>query len=144
MISLAAWIVWLHLLAMAAWLGGGAAQLLAVLPSVKTDPAMVGPARRIQFLTSRAMEAVILTGILNFVLRGLASHWVFSRGFVAMLSLKVILVIVMAVLHFWMGLAWKSGSGGATVALQRARLALPTQLVVGAVAALLGLGLRSV
>ena len=144
MISVASWIVWLHLLAIAAWLGGGAVLRLAILPAVGEGGEMAGAARRAHFLTSRAMEAVIITGVLNLLLRGTASDWVFSQGFTAMLSLKVLLVIVMVGLQIWMGLAWKAEGGPLDAAVGRARAALPIQLLLGAVAVLLGLGVRSV
>jgi hypothetical protein len=143
-ISVATWIVWLHLLGMAAWLGGAAAQLLATLPAIGEGGGMTGGARRAHFLTSRAMEVVFLTGILNVVLRGMASGWFFSTAFVAMLSLKITLVVVMAGLQVWMGLAWKREGKAASAATRRARVALTVQLILGAAAALLGLGVRSV
>ena len=90
------------------------------------------------------MEAVIITGVLNLLLRGVGSDWVFSQGFTAMLSLKVLLVIVMAGLQVWMGLAWKGEGGPLDVAVRRARAGLTLQLLLGAAAVLLGLGVRSV
>lgn len=144
MISIATWIVWLHLLAIATWLGGGAVLRLAILPAVGEGGEMAGAARRAHFLTSRAMEAVIITGILNVLLRGMGSDWAFSQGFVAMLSIKVLLVIVMAGLQVWMGLAWKLAGGPVAVAVRRARAGLTLQLLLGAAAVLLGLGVRSV
>ena len=144
MISVAMWIVWLHLLGMAMWLGGAAAQLFAILPAAKADASMVGAPRRAQFLTSRAMEAVIITGFLNIIMRGLGSDWVFSRGFIAMLSIKIVLVLVMAGLQLWMGLAWRGEGVALDTAIRKARTALPIQLLLGAVALLLGLGVRSV
>lgn len=144
MISVASWIVWLHLLGIAAWLGGAAVQLLAILPAVGAEGEMAGAARRAHFLTSRAMEAVIITGILNVVLRGMESDWIFGQGFVVMLSIKVLLVIVMVGLQVWMGLAWKREGGPVDVAARRARAALTLQLLLGAAAVLLGLGVRSV
>ncbi|MFI5342096.1 MAG: hypothetical protein ACHQ7N_19945 [Candidatus Methylomirabilales bacterium] len=144
MINAPTWIVWLHLLGVAAWLGGAAVQLLAILPAVGAEGDMAGAARRAHFLTSRAMEIVVLTGLFNVLLRGAESDWVFSRGFVGMLSIKVLLVIVMAGLQVWMGLAWKREGGPVAVAVRRARAALKIQLLLGAAAVLLGLGVRSV
>jgi hypothetical protein len=143
MISVATWIVWLHLLAVAAWLGGAAVQLLAVLPAMGVGGEMAGAARRAHFLTSRGMETVIITGILNVLLRGLASGGAFSRGFVAMLSAKLLLVVLMVGLQVWMGILWKREEGSLSVAVRRARTALTLQLILGAVAVLLGLGVRS-
>lgn len=144
MISVASWVVWLHLLGIAAWLGGAAVQRLAILPAAEAESGMAGAARRAQFLTSRAMEAVIITGVLNLLLRGMGSDWVFSRGFTAMLTIKLILVAVMVGLQLWMGQAWKREGGPVDVAVRRARAGLTLQLLLGAVAVLLGLGVRSV
>lgn len=144
MIGVATWIVWLHLLAVAAWLGGAATLLFAILPAVGKGGDGPGAARRTHFLTSRAMEAVILTGILNVLLRGMGSGWVFSRAFTGMLSLKILLVIAMAGLQVWVGLAWKREGSPLDVAVRRSRAALTLQLLLGAAAVLLGLGVRSV
>jgi hypothetical protein len=144
MISLASWIVWLHLLGIAAWLGGAAVQLLVILPAVGAEGEMASAARRAHFLTSRAMEAVIITGILNLLLRGMGSDWVFSRGFMAMLTIKLVLVAVMVGLQVWMGLAWKAEGVPVHIAVRRARASLTLQLLLGAAAVLLGLGVRSV
>ena len=51
MISLATWILWVHILAVAVWLGAAAAVLVAILPAAD-DPR--GAAQRAHFLTSRA------------------------------------------------------------------------------------------
>ena len=144
MISTATWVVWLHLLATAVWLGGGAALLLAILPGMGEGRGAEAAARRAHFLTSRAMEAVVVTGILNVLLRGMGSGAGFSRGFVAMLSVKIVLVFVMAGLQVWMGVAWKREGDALGGAVRRARGALTAQLVLGALAVLLGLGVRSV
>jgi hypothetical protein len=144
MISVASWIVWLHLLGIAAWLGGAAVQLLAILPAVGAEGEMTGVARHAHFLTSRAMEAVIITGVLNLLLRGMGSDWIFSRGFMAMLTIKLVLVAVMVGLQVWMGLAWKAEGVPVDIAVRRARTSLILQLLLGAAAVLLGLGVRSV
>ena len=144
MISVATWIVWLHLLAVAAWLGGAAVLRLAILPDLAGEAPAAAAAKRARFLTSRAIEVVVITGILNVLLRGMASGMAFSRVFLAMLSIKMVLVIVMAALQVWMGIAWKREGDAGSIAARRSRGALTAQLVLGAVAVLLGLGLRSV
>ena len=142
MISGSTWIVWLHLLAAAMWLGGVMVTLGAILP-VSRDEAGRAAAKLALFLTSRAMEAAVVTGVLNVVLRVMASG-ASSRGFVAMLSVKVSLVVVMAALQVWVGIAWKRPGADVATAARRARVGLPILLVVGAVVVLLGLGVRSV
>ena len=140
MISLATWVLWVHILSAALWLGGAATVLVAILPA--PEMARADAARRSQFLTSRAMEVLILTGLLNILLKGWAGSFALSAGFFGMLSLKTAIVAVMAFLQFWMSAAWTRAGAGDGHALRRARVGLSTQCVLGAVAALLGLGLR--
>ncbi len=142
MISLATWILWVHILAAAVWLGGAAAMAAAVLPAAGAAGAAVG--RRVHFLTSRGMELVFLTGLVNVLLKGLQSSFTLGPGFFAMLSLKMVLLVGMAALQVWLGGMWRRAGGGAVAAPGRARVGLSLQCVLGAVAALLGLGLRVV
>jgi hypothetical protein len=100
--------------------------------------------RRVHFLTSRAMEALVLTGLLNVLLKVAQSDFALSRGFFAMLSVKMALLVVMGALQIWMGVAWRAGQPEEPVAWRRARLGLAVQCAFGAVAGLLGLGLRAV
>lgn len=142
MISLATWILWVHILAAAVWLGGAAVVLTAILPAA--EGARAAAARRAHFLTSRAMEILVLTGLLNILMKGVQSSLTLSSGFFAMLSIKMGLLVVMAGVQIWMGAAWRSAAEGAEDATRRARLGLPIQCLFGAVAVLLGLGLRAV
>lgn len=141
MISGATWILWVHLLAVALWLGGDAVLLGAVLPGAGKE-ASAAVARRAHFLTSRAMEVLVITGVLNVLLRGLAGQMVFSRGFYAMLTVKMALLLGMAGLQIWMGLVWKRQDLDVLAASRKARVGLGIQLLLGAVAVLLGMGLR--
>jgi hypothetical protein len=61
-----------------------------------------------------------------------------------MLTIKLVLVAMMVGLQVWMGLAWKREGGPVDVAVRRARAVLTLQLLLGAAAVLLGLGVRSV
>ena len=142
MIDLTTWILWVHILAASVWLGAGAAVLIAVLPTA--EEARTTAARRAHFLTSRAMEILILTGLLNILAKGVQSGLTLSPGFFAMLSLKMALLVAMAALQVWMGVAWRRAETGAAVPTRRARIGLSCQCFFGAVAALLGLGLRAV
>jgi hypothetical protein len=125
------------------WLGGTIVILGAILP-VSRDEVGREAAKRALFLTSRAMEAAVVTGVLNVLLRVMASGGAFSRGFIAMLSVKVGLVVVMAALQVWVGITWKRPVADVVTAVRRARVGLTVLLVVGAVVLLLGLGVRSV
>lgn len=142
MISLATWILWVHILAAAVWLGGAAAVLTAVLPAA--EGARVVVARRAHFLTSRAMELLVLTGLLNILAKGVQTSLTLSAGFFAMLSLKMALLLVMAALQIGMGAAWRRAGEGSGDPTRRARISLSIQCLFGAVAVLLGLGLRAV
>jgi len=144
MIHAGIWIGWLHLLGGAVWVGGNSVVLWALL-SEAGDGARPGEAvRRAHALTSRAMELVVVTGIVNVFLRGMASGMVFSRGFVGMLTVKVLLVLVMAGVQVWVGILWKRQTGSIQPGGGRARAALALQVGLGAIVLLLGLGVRSV
>ncbi len=142
MISLATWILWVHILAAALWLGGATTMLVAILPAA--EEARAAAMRRAHFLTSRAMEILVLSGLLNVLLKGLESNFTLGRGFFGMLSLKMALLLVMGALQIWMGAAWRQVGDRPVDAAGRARIGLVTQCVLGALAALLGLGLRAV
>jgi uncharacterized membrane protein len=139
-ISLETWVLWVHILAAAAWLGGAATALVAILPAA--GEARAAAMRRAHFLTSRAMEILVLTGLLNVLLKGMESNFTLGRGFFGMLSLKMFLLVIMGALQIWMGAAWRRDADPGPYAARRARLGLATQCALGAVAALLGLGLR--
>ena len=139
MISGAMWILWVHLLAVALWLGGDAVLLGAILPAMGKE-ASAATARRAHFLTSRAMEVLVITGILNVLVLGLRNQMAFSQGFYAMLAVKMALLFGMAGLQVWMGLAWKRPDVAA--AARKSRIGLSVQLLLGALAVLLGMGLR--
>jgi hypothetical protein len=141
MISLATWILWVHILAAGLWMGG-AAVILATLGPAGT--LAVGLLRRAQFVTSRAMEVLVLTGLLNVLVKGAGTEFAFQAGFFAMLALKMGFLACMAGLQIWMVLALRRGGSDVVGLIRRARLGLGLQLVLGAVASLLGLGLRAV
>jgi len=71
------------------------------------------------------------------------SSFTLSPGFFAMLALKMVLLLVMAALQIWMGAAWRRAGEGSGDATRRARISLSVQCLFGAVAVLLGLGLRA-
>jgi hypothetical protein len=140
-ISIEHWVLWIHILGVAAWLGGAAVTLFAVLPI--DGGFRAAAARRAHFLTSRAMEIVVLTGLLNVILKGRETGYALGAGFFAMLSIKMALLVAMAVFQIWMGLAWKRAQESESPA-RTARLGLAAQCLLGAVAVLLGIGLRAV
>lgn len=142
MIGVTTWILWVHILAASVWLGAAAAVLAAVLPAPEAARAVA--ARRAHFLTSRAMEILILSGLLNILAKGAQSSLTLNPGFFAMLSLKMVLVAAMAALQVWMGAGWRRADVEAARPTRRAGIGLWLQCVFGAVAALVGLGLRAV
>jgi hypothetical protein len=102
----------------------------------------MGAASRGHFLTSRAMEVLILTGILNIVVRGMATGLTYGATFFGLIALKTLLFVLMAALQLWMGMGWRRvGPEEVAAAARRARLGLPLQLVMGAGAALAGLAI---
>ncbi len=138
MISMAMWILWVHILAAAVWLGGALTSLVAVLPV--EGRAGLATLRRAHFLTSRGMEVVILTGLLNVLVKGAESQFALSVGFYAMLGIKMALLSIMAAIQIRIGLAWRQADGPGGALPGRVGLAILCGL--GALAALLGLGLR--
>jgi putative copper export protein len=137
MISLASWILWVHILAASVWIGGATGLRFAALPL--EDLAVC---RRLHFLTSRAMELLILTGLLNILVRGFAYGGSFSTPFFAMLTVKMGLLVAMAALQIWMGASWREAEPFSRPG--RFRIGLLLQCLLGALAVLLGLGLRAV
>jgi hypothetical protein len=121
---------------------GGAAVILATLGPAGS--LAVDLLRRAQFVTSRAMEVLVLTGLLNVLVKGAASEFAFQAGFFAMLAVKMAFLAVMVGLQLWMIAAVRRGGTDLASTVRRARLGLGLQLVLGAVASLLGLGLRTV
>jgi uncharacterized membrane protein len=140
-ISTENWVLWVHLLAVATWLGGAAVTLAAILP-IEGDSRRAA-ARRAHFVTSRAMEIVVLTGLLNVVIKGHESAYALSTGFFAMLSIKMALLLVMAGLQVWMGIAWRRNVESRPP-VRTARIGLAAQCGLGALAVLIGIGLRVV
>jgi uncharacterized membrane protein len=137
-------ILWVHVLAAACWLGGAAMISLALLPALAdgAPAACAAAASRGHFLTSRAMEILVLTGILNIVVRGVATELTYGAPFFGMIALKTLLFVLMAALQLWMGMGWRrAGPEEVAAAARRARLGLPLQLVLGAGAALAGLAI---
>jgi putative copper export protein len=141
MISLPTWILWVHLLGASAWLGGAAVLLAAILPGKGDERTEM--ARRAHFLTSRAMEVVVLTGVINILVHGWETGLIYSAAYFGMLSVKMALLVVMAGLQVWMGAAWRRAGAG-DLAARRARLGVSIQLALGAAATLLGMGIRTV
>ncbi len=138
MIGLPVWILWVHILSAAVWIGGAAGQLENLHVGYAT-----GAGRRLHFITTCGMEVLVLTGILNIIVRAAAFNASFSAGFFAMLSIKMALFVVMAGLQVWMGFGWRQHDESSRFPLARLRTCLILQLVLGAVAVLLGLGVRA-
>jgi hypothetical protein len=130
-ISLETWVLWVHILAAAAWLGGAATMLVAILPA--PEDALAAAMRRAHFLTSRAMEMLVLTGLLNILLKGLDSNFTLGRGFFGMLSLKMALLVIMGGLQIWMRAAWRRDGDPGPQAARRARLGLSIQCLCAAI-----------
>ena len=138
MIGLPVWILWVHILSAAVWIGGAAGQLENLRAAQTRDTG-----RRLHFLTSRAMEVLVLTGMLNIIVRAVAYNASFSAAFFAMLSIKMALFAVMGGLQLWMGMGWRPQEEPTRFSPERLQVCLILQLVLGAIAVLLGLGVRA-
>jgi len=138
MIRLATWILWVHILAAAVWIGGTAGQLEDLLAASTTDSG-----RRLHRLTSRAMEVLLVSGVLNIIVRAVSFNASFGPPFFAMLSVKMALFAIVAGLQIWMGLIWRQQDVPDRLPLAKLRACLILQLVFGAIAVLLGLGVRA-
>ncbi|HET7853038.1 MAG TPA: hypothetical protein VFM04_01075 [Candidatus Methylomirabilis sp.] len=156
-------ILWLHVLAAITWVGG-MVFLLAVLaplfhgtlPAREEIQIAYGAGRRYQFVVARAMEVLLVTGILAIVFRGGKGAGV-SHGFWQILALKVLGFLVMAALQTWQRISMNrqlaplliAGGGGILGEQQwRAILSRMTQVTrwnlgIGVVMVLLGLLLRA-
>jgi putative copper export protein len=137
-------ILWVHVLAAAGWLGGAAVLCLALQPALAegAPAACLAAASRGHFLTSRAMEVLVLTGVLNIVVRGIATNLTYGTAFFGLIALKTLLFVLMAGLQVWMGMGWRQARPEEiATAIRRARLGWPLQIVLGAGAVLAGLGI---
>lgn len=153
-------ILWIHVLAAIAWLGGMLFFLVVLFPLFRgTFPAReeiqiaYAAGTRYQFVVARAMELVLLTGIVSIFTRGWGD---FSQGFWAILGLKVVGFAVMVGLQTWQRISMNrqlapmliAGGGGVlgerqwrAIQYRMARVTWLT-LAIGAAAVLLGLMLR--
>ena len=141
---MAIWILWVHVLAAAVWLGGAAVLRLAILPALAggAPAACAAAGARTHFVISRAMEVLVLTGILNILVRGVATNLTFGNPFFGMIALKSLVFVLMGALQFWMGMGWRQAQPEDLAdAVRRARIGLPLQLGLGALGVLLGLGI---
>ncbi|MFQ5881880.1 MAG: hypothetical protein ACE5I9_05340 [Candidatus Methylomirabilales bacterium] len=156
-------ILWIHLLAAIAWLGGMFFFLVVLSPLFHgTFPAReeiqiaYAAGRRYQFVTARAMELLLLTGIFNVVSRGLVGEDLFRRNFLTILGLKLVGFLLMAGLGMWQRISVNqhlapliiAGSGGVLGEREwhaiRSRMTWVTRLSlgIGVVVVFLGLMLR--
>ncbi len=92
-------ILWLHALSGAVWIGAAACFVIAALAlSAGSDEqrdfaARVAP--RIVALSAGAAGLLLVTGVLNFTLAGIARGFHFSTVFGAILAAKVVLFVAM-------------------------------------------------
>lgn len=155
-------ILWIHVLAAVAWLGGMFYSLVVLSPLFRgTFPAReeiqiaYAAGRRYQFVAARAMELVLVTGFAGIVSRAWGARGG-SPWFWTIVGLKVLGFAVMAGLQTWQRISMNrelapmliAGGGGILGERQwrslQSRMTRVTQLnlVIGAVVVLLGLMLR--
>lgn len=98
-------LLWIHLLSAAVWVGGFAFSLLLFTSfkqagqTAEQLPFLQRIEKGLHFTRSRAMELLLITGIFNFVARGMASGFQFSPAFYPVLAAKLILFVVMFALQ---------------------------------------------
>lgn len=103
--TLRLFLLWLHLLSAAVLVGGFTFSLLLFASWKRAGQTeeqlelLQRVERGVSFSLSRAMELLLLTGIFNFVVRGMASGFHFSPAFYPVLAVKLILFLVMFVIQ---------------------------------------------
>ena len=103
--------LWLHLVSVTAWVGGILFFLSVFGPAVHALPAASGiqaldkGRRRFQSLSWIAIHLALFTGIVNFVLRGIAAGWAFDPAYNWTLAVKLFLFLAMLFHHSLQ--AWK-------------------------------------
>lgn len=97
-------VLWLHLLGVAVWLGGMLFLLMVLaplfdgtLPAREEMQIAYAAGRRYHFVAARAMELILVTGIVGLFTRG--SPW--GRGSLTILGLKVAGFLLMAGFQTW-------------------------------------------
>jgi uncharacterized membrane protein len=156
-------ILWIHVLAAMAWLGGMFFSLVVLAPLFHgTVPAReevqiaYATGTRYHFVAARAMELLLLTGIVAIVNRGWGGEGVFPQRFWTIVGLKAIGFALMAGLQTWQRISMHrqlaplliAGGGGILGerqwrALQsRFRRVTGLSLGIGVVVVFLGLMLR--
>lgn len=134
-------LLWVHLLAAAAWLGSALGVLvLAWGAGEASGPAVTAAARRLRFLGWRGVELVLLTGVFNVLARAVAGS--LTPGFLRYLAVKAALVGAMVGLQVAGARADLADPAGA--GRRRALWTAGGILGAGSAVLLLGLTLRSV
>lgn len=156
MSPLAFLVLWLHLLSVVAWLGGtiGSLAALRAVPEGDTQAvvAIQGTLLGLRRWGGRALDVLVVTGILNALLRTMGPGPGASGTFLALLGTKVALVLPMLGLHgfYSRGLSRGLGRGVSPEALPEAfgrfrRRSMPllgANLALGALVILVATALR--
>ena len=104
--------LWLHIVAVALWVGAIAFFLFVFGPAVYTLPAGAGVRalnhgrRSLEALSWIAMILVLITGLFNLVARGAGSGFELGAGYYTVLSLKLFLFLAMVFHHFLQALKY--------------------------------------
>lgn len=98
--------LWLHLVSLALWIGGIYFFLFVFGPAVHRLAPGAGVRlldrgrQSFQSLSWIAIQLLILTGVFNFVFRGLSVGFDFGQGYLMLLGLKLLLFLAMSLHHF--------------------------------------------
>ena len=153
---------WLHIVALALWIGALAFFLLVFGPAVRTLSPGAGirlldqGRRSLETLSWIAMTVVLITGFSNFLARGAGRGFEFGAGYYAVFSVKLVLFLAMVFHHLLQASKYAPRIASLTVQAHGALQAWPEPLLglwkrwflllkinatLGPTALLLGLGL---
>ena len=93
--------LWLHVVSLALWIGGIVFFLFVFGPAVHTLPPGIGVQvldrgrKSLQRLSWTAISLLLITGLLNFILRGAGSQWQLGSAYYSILAIKLFLFLAM-------------------------------------------------
>jgi hypothetical protein len=142
-------ILWIHAAGGVAWVGAAAVFVIAVGATGIEEGEGLAMVRRIAPAINRvglfAMPFIVVSGVVNIYIAGLTRRFVFSNGFIELLSIKIAMLSAMFVL---LTLSFRAepklGSSDSSQARRAARRLITFNVVVmalGATALLIGLWL---
>ena len=159
MVTFSTFVLWLHLSAIAVWVGGLFTVSFVSVPVLRagvdspTDAARLAAMmlRRFQRISREIILLILLTGMFNVINAGMARGFNFSDSYILTLLVKLSLFVTIVAVQAWQSLRLAPALGtvanhptGEDTARLHRRLMLTSliNLVLGVAAILLGLSLR--